>query len=740
MGNLPLIYLILALSGFLNLLVALLVFSKNTKSLRHIVFAILSLGLATWNFAFLFYNQPIIFDTFFWIKAIYFVGAVIAANVFYFSYAFPDNETPPKVFQIAFFALNIPLLYLVLTDQVISGVEVTNYGFESSLGPFYWLVIVAWVPFALLAIYRSIKNYLASTGKVKLQFLYIFLGFSILTSAAILGDGIAPIFFGTSQYFPYAAASAFFFVGLTGYSIIRHRLLDIRIALESTTQFLIKASIVIVFALVVAAVNDLVTNQPFDPNVVPLILIAAFTFTLFFDRLGAWVKDLTDHYLFHSLYDYQTTLRDLSQSLANILDLDKLVEAISAVILTSLKAERIAVVVLDKEGRFSLQKTQGFEASQCWWLIGNNAIMGDIATNRRVLVTEELRQAYQEATDGTREALKRMVDVMASVEAAVIVPVFNKDKLSAVIVIGERRSGNAFTVEDINLLSTVSGQFAIALENADLYEEVEEANRDLQKKIEVATMELRKKNSEIGKAFEDLKSLDVMKNQLIAVTSHELKTPATVVQNYLWVVLNEPDAETKLTDSDKTKLRKSFNGIQNLIRLINDILNVSRIEGGKMAVDITDVEPKEVIAQAIEDYMPKAEEKKLRLTFEPTEFSKKIRADKDKLYEVLTNLISNAIKYTDAGNIEVRIEEREGSAVMSVSDTGRGIARENFGHVFGKFYREDASLSASNVMTGGTGLGLYITKSYIDLMNGKIWVESEKGKGSTFSFSLPIAS
>lgn len=235
-----------------------------------------------------------------------------------------------------------------------------------------------------------------------------------------------------------------------------------------------------------------------------------------------------------------------------------------------------------------------------------------------------------------------------------------------------------------------------------------------------------------------LHQLDKMKDQLIAVTSHELRTPASVVQNYLWMVLNKPTAGTVLADKDKERIQASFDENQILIKLINDILDVSKIEGGKMSIKLEPLKYKEVITQVVKDLDPKLKEKGLALQITdncPTEI---LALDSLRFKEIITNLFSNAIKYTEKGSIAISLSTQPDNQVaISITDTGRGISPEFLPKLFKKFYREDTSLQSSNADTGGTGLGLYITKSIVELMGGTITVSSTLGNGTTFTITFP---
>ncbi len=256
--------------------------------------------------------------------------------------------------------------------------------------------------------------------------------------------------------------------------------------------------------------------------------------------------------------------------------------------------------------------------------------------------------------------------------------------------------------------------------------------QDSQTSITTITQELYKTNAQ-------LHQLDKMKDQLIAVTSHELRTPATVVQNYLWMVLSKPAAGTVLSDKDNERLKNSFTGIQNLIHLINDILDVSKIESGSIELNVQPVKYSDVVFEIVRDLMPKAQAKKIALTVTKEEkLPDVIQTDSVRLKEILVNLISNGVKFTEKGSVNIHISQKDNQLQFAIKDTGRGIAADFLPNLFKKFHREDTALTASNPETGGTGLGLYITKSMTEIMQGKISVESVHNQGSTFTITLPV--
>jgi signal transduction histidine kinase len=169
------------------------------------------------------------------------------------------------------------------------------------------------------------------------------------------------------------------------------------------------------------------------------------------------------------------------------------------------------------------------------------------------------------------------------------------------------------------------------------------------------------------------------------------------------------------------------------------MLSVSRIESGRIQINITSFDIVELVKRSHDELQIKADEKKLALSFTSQSPQILVKGDSDKTQEVLINLLGNAFKFTEKGSVTTRIEERNGEVWIGVSDTGRGVAQEDLQKLFTKFGRLDSSLSTAAATTG-TGLGLYICKKYVEAMSGHFEVESELGKGTTFAFTMPKSS
>lgn len=226
-----------------------------------------------------------------------------------------------------------------------------------------------------------------------------------------------------------------------------------------------------------------------------------------------------------------------------------------------------------------------------------------------------------------------------------------------------------------------------------------------------------------------------MKNEFVSTVSHELRTPLTSIKGYVDLIL---DGET----GEINEIQREFLGIvkQNsdrLVSLINDMLDISRIESGRIHLKIEPLDMGDLVTGVIDTFKAVVSQTGHQLSAELAQPLPLAAGDRDRVGQVLINLVSNAIKYSPAGGaVTVSAKKRDGQLVFSVADEGIGISREDQEHLFDQFYRVDSSLTRE---IGGTGLGLSICKTIIELLGGQVWVESGLGKGSVFSFSLPIA-
>ncbi len=245
--------------------------------------------------------------------------------------------------------------------------------------------------------------------------------------------------------------------------------------------------------------------------------------------------------------------------------------------------------------------------------------------------------------------------------------------------------------------------------------------------------EMQRMAAELQKANQALEMLSQAKSEFISIASHQLRTPLSINKGYLSMILSGDYG--KIEKKRKEVLDKVYSSNERLITLVNDLLNVSRIESGRLEYRFEPIDISGLTRELVDNFQDKAKDKGLKLTANLPASLPKTSVDQAKIKEVISNLIDNAIKYTERGGITVSLKSKNGNLFCSVKDTGLGISPEEQTKLFQKFTRGQSSYAA----TGGLGIGLYICKKFIEGHGGNIWIKSEgAGKGSEFGFSLPV--
>jgi signal transduction histidine kinase len=273
----------------------------------------------------------------------------------------------------------------------------------------------------------------------------------------------------------------------------------------------------------------------------------------------------------------------------------------------------------------------------------------------------------------------------------------------------------------------------VIVDSDDEFGELAKAFNKMATQINISDEKLKKHAEELKASYNELKELDNLKSELIAIVSHELRTPLTSIKGYVELVLD--GTMGTINDSQKKCLQVADDNIVRLRRLIESMLDLSKIERGELEMYREKVNLRAIVCDVIEYLKPLATEKNIKLNSEVEGIN--LEADKDRITQVLTNLIENAIKFSPANESILVSGVLENEHVhLKVTDRGAGIPKKDMVKVFDRFYQVDSSTKRKK---GGSGLGLAVCKSIVEAHKGSIWVESELGKGSTFHILLPVS-
>lgn len=319
-------------------------------------------------------------------------------------------------------------------------------------------------------------------------------------------------------------------------------------------------------------------------------------------------------------------------------------------------------------------------------------------------------------------------------KSCLIAPMIAKEKFIGVLFLVWWKKSHTFTSDQVRLMEGVARQAAMAIDNASAYHEIEKLIISLEDKIAKRTRELSEINTALEESHRRLQELDRVKSDFLLNVSHELRTPLTAIKGSVDNMLDEITGP--LSELQRRYLMRVKVNADRLVRLINDLLDLARIEEGRVQVTPTFFSLAGLASELLETLRPVAAEKSLELCFAEGQDPLIVHADRDKAGQVLMNLLGNAIKFTPSGgsvNVELAGDE-DAFAKVQIRDTGEGIPPEQLPRIFDKFYQVQHGIHAKAV---GTGLGLSIAKGLVELQGGRIWAESQLGQGSTFCFTLP---
>jgi signal transduction histidine kinase len=709
-----LISVLVLVSLILNTLLGLVFYIRAPRKPAYFAFEFTIFGIVGWCLSMFFYRlAPDILSTLFWVKMLYLFPTFIPAGFILFGLLFPNYKLNKWIFgAICLFNLLMAVLS-VWPRTVITGIEIPKIGEKIIyFGWAYYYLYLFYIPSLFTLSYIVLfRKYRHETPLVRQQILYVLLG---LTGASIVGMS-SNLILPTFNYFKLnwlGQVTLFFWVGCATYAIIRHRLVNIRLVVARTVSYSL-----LMFVLATFYISSLfsvgrlfyqekISGMQILINVF-LGLIVAFTF----QPLRRFLEKITDKIFFKDHYDTENLLTELTKILSSTLILKKLLQASLERLLAVMKVET-GIVVL-------------WEGNKIKDIFSGNATNEDSLKNidqggmEHLLNSTDQPLIFDELPEGRRKEALRKINFYFAQKLQV------KEKVIGLLLLGEKLSGDIYSGQDIELLTILSSQLAVAIENALAYQKIQKFSDTLKIEIDKATEALQTTN-------EKLRNVSALKDEFVSLTSHELRTPLTAIAGSLSTVLE--GFAGKVGPKTREFLAGAYNENLRLIRLVNNLLNISRIESGRLKFLPSNFDLALIIKEVIENLKTEALEKKIELLAN-CEAKTMVYADQDKVREILINLVGNAIKFTDKGRVAVTAWIQDGLAVVQVEDSGRGILPENQQKLFKKFERVDNS--EANRAKGGTGLGLYICKNLLKGMNGDIWLKSNYGTGTTFYFTLP---
>ena len=401
------------------------------------------------------------------------------------------------------------------------------------------------------------------------------------------------------------------------------------------------------------------------------------------------------------------TLLEASRLMSSVLNLNELLEKIMDKTIQVMRAER-GFLMLYENGLLVPKVIRSVDTSSD----GEEMLNASSSVIRRV---EKSKQGLV-VTDAQLDTdLKLQESVIRErLRSILAAPLLLRDRLLGVIYVDNRLVPGLFTEQDLKVLSALAFQAAISIENAMAFRRIED-------QVKFQTQELESANLKIQQVSD-------LKSQFVSIASHDLRGPLSVIRESLAQVKEE--LAERLSERQKEMVDLGQRSVNRMLKLIGELLDLSRMESGKIELKIARTDLLELFRTALESVRSEAARKEIRITGPERQGLLEVPMDGSRIAQVLDNLLRNAIRHTPSGGtIEAGIKEELGAVVCSVRDTGVGIAPENLPRLFNQFTKFGEF--------GGLGLGLFISKKFVELHGGRIWVESAPGKGTVFFFSLP---
>ncbi len=692
----------------------------NLHHSAHRRLALVNFAIAMWAFGYFQWQEAVDYTAALWWVRFLTIGSILLPALFVlWVLTFLGETKKYRLIIILTFLISIIFLAISYSPYMVQTVGRFNeFPFWPKPGiAYHFFLAFQFIGLMSFGFYRLIVGYLTKSGIIRKRLGIIIPGMVV---GFLCGLTNFPYWYGINIP-PIGNFLIIIYPLSLSWAILQYRFVDVRYTFEETFVRLIKIILLWVFFVILGLLYSKVLNES-------IALVGYMLFALFASITIVIINDYVDERLHRVIktliFGNSSTINDqyskFKKDLASITSLKQLLTRTNAFISSAMDISNSYLILnpnqeIDENSEINIQYTE---------------IEKYLIEDTQIYITDELKTAIDE----------EMIPVNNLEKISAIVHLLEINNLSALIILprveskgdllflGNKSHANNFTIQETQTLDSMKYHLAIVLDNILLYEKEKAFNARLQGEIDKATVELKQ-------TYEQLKTIDKMKDYIIDISSHELRTPATIIKSYLWLIMQ--GKKGPLTDAQKIALSKAFDSNERLIQLINDMLDVSRIEGGRLELRLSEFDLVTEIREIIDQLLIKANEKNIYLKFDkPEQTGIILFSDKEKVSEIIVNLLTNSIKYTKEGGVVISVQCNNDSCIIKVTDTGIGIPAEDMPKLFTKFYRTEQTL-VQVPSAGGTGLGLFITKSLVNLLGGMISVESKENQGSTFIVNLP---
>ena len=629
----------------------------------------------------------------------------------------PSTKSTKSFIYASSILITIFSLYIILVPEFIINVSEVNTPVDFSQIPIhaihYVIFATFFLVFFLISMWFGYVAWKKSDSIRRKQVAIYMIGLLICSIPGFAVDLLLPAL-GDYRYVWVGPVATIIFLFAIMYSIVRYRLMDVKMAVARSVSYMLLLIALAVVYIISAYIISIVVFQrslTIDSHVNLMNMILAIVLAVTYQPVKRFFDKFTDRVFYYGEYDADTFTREISKILTYTADLQLLTRRVSSYIASSLKAEKVAFCIPEK------------------------GIYGRAGRRRIAVVEEDIRSimdyyykncSFPEvilANQVKDPELKKLLDIHRT---KIVMPLLYQNQETGILFLGEHKS-LGYSSRDIEMLESIAGELAVSIRNSLSLEEINELNKSLQRKIDEATKELRFSNRQ-------LQRLDEAKNEFISMASHQLRTPLTSIKGYLDMML-EGDLG-KITPTQRAVLREAFSSSERMVRLINDFLNVSRLQTGKFNIDKQKIDIAQILRDEVALLKVVADQRSVEMNLKINKKVPLIAADSEKIRQVILNMIDNAIYYSDPHKkVIISLKNNNDMIEFTVKDSGIGVSKSEQANLFSKFFR---GTNARKKRPDGTGVGLFLARKVILSHDGEMIFESEEGKGSTFGFKLPV--
>ena len=696
-------------------LIGLFVFSRDTRQTLNQVYGLMTLGFVVLIVANYFTTNHLSGDLIYPIRIVLASTSMVIASLYFLvqlirsgGASVINRSVNLVILVVTIFVAILDISPLVFQSVAIQGTNIVPIpAFGAALFIIHLILLL------VITLGSIISSMSKTRGAKRSQYASILIGIAPVLLLAPLTSFIMPVLFQQTELIFASPLYIIFFEFMVAYAMVRHGLFDIRLAAVRTATYVLSLmTLSLVYYGLAYVVSSIIvmSNGSLAVGVSPVNIAIALLLAFIFQPVKRFFDRITNRVFYKDNYSLDDFFARLNKTLSSTTDLRGLLERVAGEVAQTIKAEQAFFMINTAGEHFITVGTPGhrhlpkvdaalFEAVETEYGVIVGELMANSTTVHRMMVSHKIELAL---------------------------PLRHDDKNIGYLCIGYSLS-SGYTKRDVKMLGTIADELVIAIQNALSVHEVKTLNETLQQRIDEATSELRASNAQLHR-------LDEAKDEFVSMASHQLRTPLTSVKGYISMVL-EGDAG-KITATQKHLLDEAFTSSERMVHLINDFLNVSRLQTGKFLIDSRPVNLAKIVDEELDGLASNASSRNLKFSYKAPKTFPILELDEGKIRQVIMNFADNAIYYSKEGTtIEVSLKVDGDWCRFTVKDKGIGVPVAERAQLFTKFYR---ATNARKQRPDGTGVGLFLAKKVINAHGGDVIFESEEGKGSTFGFSLPI--